>query len=68
MLHGRDGFAIHPRGPWGSDGCIVPTDFTVVRLIHRLVAERERAGRLGPTLQAVAIGDLDRFDRLRSTA
>src|SRR3954469_15036364 len=37
LLRGRAGFAIHGRGPWGSDGCIVPTDFTVVRLIHRLV-------------------------------
>ena len=68
LLHGRAGFAIHPRGRWGSDGCIVPTDFAVVRLIHRLVEEREQSGSRGPILQVVAIGDLDRFDRLRVTA
>lgn len=33
FLHGRAGFAVHGRGPWGSDGCIVPMDFPVVRLL-----------------------------------
>lgn len=68
FLHGRAGFAIHGRGPWGSDGCIVPMDFPVVRLIHRLVKAREDAGRPGPTLQVVSVGDFGIFDRLNATA
>jgi len=68
LLRDRAGFAIHGRGPWGSDGCIVPTDFAVVRLIHRLVKAREAAGRFPPTLEVMAVGDLGRFDRLGSTA
>ena len=46
----------------------ISVPYSVVRLIHRLVEARERGGRHGPTLQAVAIGDFDRFDRLLSTA
>ncbi len=26
IMHGRDGFYIHGRGPHGSDGCIVPME------------------------------------------
>jgi hypothetical protein len=68
LLHGRDGFAIHGRGPWGSDGCIVPTDFTVVKLLHKLAKARQAARKPAPTLEVIAVGDLDRFDRLNSTA
>ena len=71
-MHGRDGFAIHGRGPVGSHGCIVPTDFNVVTLLHKLVKAREKDGQRAPTLAVVAIGDLDavdrRLERLRSTA
>ena len=63
MMHGRDGFAIHGRGQRGSDGCIVPTDFAVVKLLHSLVAAREKEGGALPTLGVVAIGDLDHIER-----
>jgi hypothetical protein len=65
-LGDRDGFAIHGRGPRGSDGCIVPTDFSVVQLLHSLVKAREDANKPAPTLAVIAVGDLQRFDRLRS--
>jgi hypothetical protein len=68
LLRGRDGFAIHGRGSWGSDGCIVPSDFTVVKLIHQLVEAREKEGKPGPTLEVVSVGDLDRFERLNTIA
>jgi len=68
MLGKRDGFAIHGRGSWGSDGCIVPTDFTVVQLIHRLVKARESAGKEAPTLEVVAAGDFAPFDRMNRIA
>jgi hypothetical protein len=62
-MKGRDGFAIHGRGPRGSDGCLVPTDFSVVGLIYRLVKAREQKGMPGPTLAVIAVGDLDFIDR-----
>ena len=68
LLRGRDGFAIHGRGPWGSDGCIVPSDFTVVKLIHRLVKAREESGKPGPTLEVISLGDLAQFERLNRIA
>lgn len=64
LLGNRDGFAIHGRGARGSDGCLVPTDFTVVELIHRLVKARETAGKEPPTLEVVSVGDLAPFERL----
>ena len=67
-LHGRDGFAIHGRGQRGSDGCIVPSDFHNVLLLHSLVKGREDAGRAAPTLQVVAIGELSRFENLMRAA
>lgn len=67
-LHGRDGFAIHGRGPIGSQGCIVPTDFNVVEQLYALVKAREAADGPAPTLEVVAIGDFERFDRLQTTA
>ena len=68
LLGDRDGFAIHGRGKWGSDGCIVPTDFNMVQLIYSLVQAREAANKPAPTLGVVAVGDFGRFDRLNSTA
>jgi hypothetical protein len=68
LLGERDGFAIHGRGAWGSDGCIVPTDFTVVELLYRLVKAREEAGQAPPTLEVISAGDFGRFDRLNATA
>jgi len=62
-MHGRAGFAIHGRGPRGSDGCIVPTDFPVVQLLYSLVKHREEEKQQAPTLAVVAIGDLDWIDR-----
>jgi hypothetical protein len=71
-MRGRSGFLIHGRGPRGSDGCIVPTDFHVVLLLYRLVKAREQAGQEAPSLAVVAIGDfraLDiKLDGLRHTA
>jgi hypothetical protein len=62
-MHGRDGFAIHGRGKRGSDGCIVPTDFSVVQLIYSLVKARETAGKPEPTLAAIAVGDFDYIEK-----
>ncbi len=71
-MFGRDGFAIHGRGPRGSDGCIVPTDFAVVQLLCKLLKTRQESKKPAPTLAVVAIGDLDSVDKrlneLRQTA
>ena len=63
FMKGRDGFAIHGRGQRGSDGCIVPEAFNDVLSIHALCAAREKAGRPPPTLEVVAIGDLDHIEQ-----
>jgi hypothetical protein len=64
MMHGRSGMAIHGRGMRGSDGCIVPTDFSVVRHLCSLIKKRKEAGGRDVRLQVVAIGvDLDRQNR-----
>jgi len=68
LLRGRDGFAIHGRGAWGSDGCIVPTDFAAVKLMHGLLTAREQAGQDAPTLEVVSVGDFTHFDRMNATA
>lgn len=62
-LKGRAGFAIHGRGPRGSDGCIVPEDFHVILSIYALLKTREKAGRSAPTLEVVAIGDIDMIEK-----
>ena len=71
-MKGRDGFAIHGRGARGSDGCIVPTEFSLVKLLHKLVLNREQAGKPAPILVVYAIGDSDSYDqklaKLSSTA
>jgi hypothetical protein len=60
----RAGMAIHGRGPHGSDGCIVPTDFAAVVLLCELVRRRQAAGGPDIYLQVVAVGhDLDRQNR-----
>lgn len=61
-MKGRDGFAIHGRGKRGSDGCIVPTDFSVVKSIHTLLAAREAKNLPAPTLAVVAVGDIDSIE------
>jgi len=64
QMHGRSGMAIHGRGPRGSDGCIVPTDFAVVMQLCKLVRDRKAAGGPDVLLQVVATGqDLDRKNR-----
>lgn len=60
-MQGRDGMAIHGRGARGSDGCIVPTDFSVVQKIYKLVLEREQKSKPRVVLDVIAVGDLDRF-------
>lgn len=62
-MRGRAGFAIHGRGVRGSDGCIVPTDFNVVKLLYALVASREASGASTPTLAVYAVGDFDSYER-----
>jgi hypothetical protein len=58
---GRDNMAIHGSGPRGSDGCIVPTDFAVVKLLVKLVAERKERNAPDVTLEVVAVGqELDK--------
>jgi hypothetical protein len=62
MMFGRDGMAIHGRGPRGSDGCIVPMDFSNLVRLYSLVSAREKARNKPPVLLAViAEGDLDSF-------
>jgi hypothetical protein len=61
-MKGRDGMAIHGRGPRGSDGCIVPTDFNIVKMLYQAIRKREEANKPAPTLAVVAIGDIDRFE------
>lgn len=67
-LGGRSGFAIHGRGERGSDGCIVPMNFEVVKQLHRLTAARAAAQQPAPTLQVIATGDLGRFEAMMHTA
>lgn len=63
-MQGRDGMAIHGRGPRGSDGCIVPTDFHVVIRLCDLVRRHHKAAGRDVVLEVVAIGqDLDRQNR-----
>ena len=62
-MHGRNGFAIHRRGPRGSDGCIVPTDSAVVALLYSLVRAREQKRAAPPTLAVTAVGDLDYIEK-----
>ncbi|HEX8240418.1 MAG TPA: tlde1 domain-containing protein [Allosphingosinicella sp.] len=60
---GRDGFAIHGRGPRGSDGCIVPQDFDNVLTLHALLKAREKASRPAPLLEVIATGDIDFIEK-----
>jgi hypothetical protein len=62
-MSGRDGFAIHGRGPRGSDGCVVPTDFAVVQLLYKLVKARAQTRKSPPTLAVIAAGDFDAIDK-----
>ena len=66
-MKNRDGFAIHGRGKRGSDGCIVPTDFNIVKLLHSLLKAREKAAKPAPTLAVIAVGDLDFIDKKLKT-
>lgn len=68
IMHGRAGFAIHPRGPTGSHGCIVPDDAHTVDRILDALRRRKSAGGPDPVLQVVAIGsDLDLKSRTAAT-
>jgi hypothetical protein len=60
-MHGRDGFAIHGRGPEGSQGCIVPEDFSVVQKICALVKDRKDKKKSSITIDVYAQGDLDYY-------
>lgn len=62
-MSNRDGFAIHGRGPRGSDGCIVPNDFSIVNKLYNLTKKYSDAGR-EITLEVKAVGDIDYFERL----
>ena len=60
-MHNRDGFAIHGRGPEGSQGCIVPRDFNIVQTIYKLVKERRDNKKIPVFITVYATGDLDYF-------
>jgi hypothetical protein len=59
----RDGFAIHGRGKRGSDGCIVPNNFSIVTKLYDLTKKYADAGK-EITLEVKAVGDIDYFERL----
>lgn len=63
QFQGRDGMAIHGRGPRGSDGCIVPLDTSVVPKIFSIVEELETSGKPLPTLKVIAVGTFDLTER-----
>lgn len=65
-MHGRDGMLIHGRGPRGSDGCIVPTDFADVIRLCKLVRRRHDSGGPDVILEVVATGQ--NLDRQMNTA
>ncbi|MBP7167199.1 MAG: hypothetical protein KBB64_06040 [Bacteroidia bacterium] len=66
-MHGRSGgFLIHGRGPRGSDGCIVPEDFEIVKMIYNEVEKRIKDGISPMTIRILAIGDIDYYQRLLS--
>jgi len=69
-MHGRDGFLIHGRGPRGSDGCIVPSDFHVVVKLYEVLKKQEADGLPAPSLQVIAVGaDPDlKLQQWRTTA
>jgi len=56
----RNPIAMHGRGRRGSDGCIVPVDFTVVQTLSKYVKEYANAGK-EVELEVIAVGDLDYF-------
>lgn len=62
-MRSRDGFAIHGRGPRGSDGCIVPNDFSIVTKLFELTKKYNAAGN-EITLEVIAVGDIDYFERI----
>lgn len=55
-MHGRSGFAIHGRGRVGSHGCLVPSEANILRLLCKLVQERDDNGRPPLLLQVVSRG------------
>lgn len=60
----RDGFYIHGRGPIGSEGCIVPVDFSVVQKLYELVLTNTEAARSPYTLEVKAVGDINYFQKI----
>ena len=61
-MQGRSGFAIHGRGPRGSDGCIVIPEFEVVIKIYKQVDARSKNGAKPFVLKVYAEGqDLDKM-------
>lgn len=57
-MYKRDGFAIHARGPRGSDGCIVLSDFEILKKLCSILKENEAQGKQ-LVLEVKAIGDID---------
>jgi len=53
----RAGMAIHGRGPRGSDGCIVPYDFQVIKNLLKVLEKI----KYKPILDVIAVGDLSSF-------
>lgn len=66
LMFGRSGMLIHGRGPRGSDGCIVPTDFANVTLLYNLAQKRKDSARPDITLFVMATGtDLNPYPGFR---
>jgi hypothetical protein len=60
LMFGRSGFLIHPRGPIGSHGCIVPYAFSDVRKIYTAVKTYVGVRKSNPVLEVIAVGsDVD---------
>lgn len=62
-MHSRSGFLIHGKGVRGSDGCIVPDEFSIVQALYKLVKERKEKNLPVIHLKVYAVGDLDFFQK-----
>lgn len=58
-LADRDGFAIHPRGPEGSHGCIVPFNDGEAQRIRAAVQIFRNNNNEWPIIEIIAVGDID---------
>jgi hypothetical protein len=64
FMNKRNGFAIHGRGQRGSDGCIVPKDFSIVQKLYKISKEKLIGNKAPLLLRVYAVGDMDYFEKL----